>query len=56
MENDKVVAVNDAGQTDKSVKVFDFSLTRNVVQMFIAVILLILLNDKHCEEIQRKRN
>jgi F-type H+-transporting ATPase subunit a len=53
----KIIAVNDSGQADNSVKVLDFSLTRNVVQMFIAVILLLLLminvakkyrgNDKH---------
>jgi len=58
-KNDKnrIIAVNNSGQPDESVKVYDFSLTRNVVQMFIAVILLVLLmlniakkyrgNDKH---------
>lgn len=53
----EIIAVNNSGQPDESVKVYDFSLTRNVVQMFIAVILLLLLminiakkyrgNDKH---------
>ncbi|WP_051084299.1 F0F1 ATP synthase subunit A [Segetibacter koreensis] len=43
MEHDKVKAVNEEGNVDESVKVYDFSLTRNVVQMFIAVLLLILL-------------
>ncbi|HLL44527.1 MAG TPA: F0F1 ATP synthase subunit A [Segetibacter sp.] len=43
MENDKVVAVNDAGQAVESIKVYDFSLTRNVVQMLLAVILLLLV-------------
>lgn len=43
MVNDKVVAVNESGQADESIKVYDFSLTRNVVQMFLAVILLLLL-------------
>ena len=43
LQNNKIVAVNDNGQVDASVKVYDFSLTRNVVQMFIAVILLIVL-------------
>lgn len=43
MVNDKVVPVNEAGEVDKSIQVLDFSLTRNVVQMFLAVILLILL-------------
>ena len=43
MEHDKVIAVNEAGAVDESVKVFDFSLTRNVVQMFIALILLVVI-------------
>ncbi|CAA9481298.1 MAG: ATP synthase F0 sector subunit a [uncultured Segetibacter sp.] len=43
MVNDKVVAVNTSGQADESIKVYDFSLTRNVVQMFLAVILLLLV-------------
>lgn len=34
-----VVAVNDAGELDVTAKVYDLSLTRNVVQMFIALIL-----------------
>jgi F-type H+-transporting ATPase subunit a len=40
-EDGKIVAVNEAGQVDESVKVYDFSLTRNVVQMFIALIILV---------------
>ena len=43
MVNDKVIAVNEAGMANPNVKVYDFSLSRNVVQMFLAVILLILL-------------
>lgn len=43
MVNDKVVPVNEAGEADKSIQVFDFSLTRNVVQMFLAVVLLLLV-------------
>lgn len=43
LENNKVLAVNENGEPDKSAKVFDFSLTRNVVQMFISVLLLVLL-------------
>jgi F-type H+-transporting ATPase subunit a len=43
MEEGKVVPVNENGNVDESVKVLDFSLTRNVVQMFIAVILLLVL-------------
>jgi len=34
-----IVAVNDAGEIDESVKVYDISLTRNVVQMLLALIL-----------------
>src|SRR5205809_2258202 len=37
----QIVAVNDNGQIDESVKVYDFSLTRNVVQMIIALALLV---------------
>lgn len=43
LEKSKIIAVNQSGQTDASVKVYDFSLTRNVVQMFLAVILLIVV-------------
>ena len=37
----KIYAVDAAGMPDTSVKVYDFSLGRNVIQMFISVILLI---------------
>jgi F-type H+-transporting ATPase subunit a len=43
IEEGKIAAVNENGSLDESVQVYDFSLTRNVVQMFIAVILLLLL-------------
>jgi F-type H+-transporting ATPase subunit a len=43
MEENKIFAVNENGSVDETVQVYDFSLTRNVVQMFIAVILLLLL-------------
>ena len=36
----QIVAVDANGQIDDSVKVYDFSLTRNVVQMMIALALL----------------
>ena len=39
----QVVAINDHGEIDNSVKVYDVSLTRNVVQMIIALTLLVLL-------------
>ncbi len=37
----QIVAVDDNGQIDTAIKVFDFSLTRNVVQMIIALTLLV---------------
>jgi F-type H+-transporting ATPase subunit a len=43
LSNEKVIAVNEAGMPDPTVKVYDFSLTRNVVQMFIALALLVWL-------------
>ncbi|MDQ6814889.1 MAG: F0F1 ATP synthase subunit A [Bacteroidota bacterium] len=43
MEEGKIEPVNENGRADEMVQVYDFSLTRNVVQMFIAVILLLLL-------------
>jgi F-type H+-transporting ATPase subunit a len=43
MVHDKVVPVDANGTVDESVQVYDFSLTRNVVQMFLAVILLLVI-------------
>lgn len=43
MVHDKVVAVNEDGTANEAIKVFDFSLTRNVVQMFLSVILLLVI-------------
>lgn len=43
MEHDHILPVAPDGNVDESVQVYDFSLTRNVVQMFIAVILLIVI-------------
>jgi F-type H+-transporting ATPase subunit a len=37
----QIVAVDEQGEMDKSVKVYDLSLTRNVVQMLIALTLLV---------------
>lgn len=37
----QIVAVNENGQPDTGVKVYDFSITRNVVQMLIALALLV---------------
>ena len=36
---DNIIGVNEAGEPDLSVKVYDLSLTRNVVQMLLALIL-----------------
>jgi F-type H+-transporting ATPase subunit a len=43
LENNKIIPVDEEGRVDKNVKVLDLSLTRNVVQMFIAVLLLLVL-------------
>ncbi|HVT84437.1 MAG TPA: F0F1 ATP synthase subunit A [Chitinophagaceae bacterium] len=37
----QIIAVNESGEPDLSVKVYDLSLTRNVVQMIIALALLV---------------
>lgn len=42
-KNGKIYALNAAGEPDPNISVFDFSITRNVVQMLISVILLILI-------------
>lgn len=39
----KIVAVNEAGEIDETVTVYDFSLTRNVVQMLLALTLLVVI-------------
>lgn len=38
-----IVGVDEAGNVDESVKVYDFSLTKNVVQMILALIVLVLI-------------
>ena len=40
---ESIIAVDENGKPDSSVKVYDLSLTRNVVQMFLALIILVLL-------------
>jgi F-type H+-transporting ATPase subunit a len=42
-EHGHIVPVREDGSVDESVKVYDFSLTRNVVQMIIALTILVLL-------------
>jgi F-type H+-transporting ATPase subunit a len=39
----KIVAVDENGATDPKVKIYDFSLTRNVVQMILSLALLVFL-------------
>jgi len=39
----KIHAVNEAGVVDNSVKVYDLSLTRNIVQMMLALLILVIL-------------
>ncbi|GAB3006179.1 F0F1 ATP synthase subunit A [Niabella terrae] len=43
LEHDKIVAVDVAGNPDPAVKVFDFSLTKNVIQMLLSLAILIWL-------------
>ncbi len=43
LKENKVVPVNENGSVDETVKVLDLSLTRNVVQMFIALALLLVI-------------
>jgi len=43
IEKGKIEAIKEDGSIDESVKVFDFSMTRNVVQMLIALTLLMVL-------------
>ena len=40
-EEGKIVAVDAAGNVDEHVQVYDLSLTRNVIQMFISLIILV---------------
>ena len=40
IEEEKIVAVNESGAVEESIKVYDLSLTRNVVQMMIALAIL----------------
>ena len=42
-EEGKIVAVDELGKVDEAVTIYDFSLTRNVMQMFLALILLVVL-------------
>lgn len=41
LEDEKIYAVNEAGAIDESVKVYDLSITRNVAQMLLAIVVLV---------------
>jgi F-type H+-transporting ATPase subunit a len=41
IQNETIIAVNNDGTPAKDVKVYDFSLTRNVVQMILSLIILV---------------
>jgi F-type H+-transporting ATPase subunit a len=43
MEHNHIYAVDAQGNKDESVKVFDFSITKNVVQMILALIVLVVM-------------
>ncbi len=43
LEQGAIVAVNESGEIDKIVKIYDFSITRNVFQMVLSLILLVWL-------------
>ena len=43
LEHNHILPVTEAGAIDESVQVFDISLTRNVVQMFLALIVLLVV-------------
>ncbi|MGV3767170.1 MAG: F0F1 ATP synthase subunit A [Chitinophagaceae bacterium] len=43
MEHDHIFAVKEDGTVDESVKVYDFSMTKNVVQMILALVVLVLI-------------
>ncbi|MDB5190822.1 MAG: synthase sector subunit a [Segetibacter sp.] len=45
-EEGHIVPVDASGNVDETVKVYDFSMTRNVVQMFIALLILVLVMTK----------
>lgn len=43
LDHDHIIPVDASGNVDASVKVYDFSMTKNVVQMLLAVITLVLI-------------
>ncbi len=53
LEHGKIVAVNQHGHVDESIPVYDLSLTRNVVQMIIALALLVWIMTSIAKKYQR---
>jgi F-type H+-transporting ATPase subunit a len=49
----QIVAVNDAGEIESTVKVYDFSLTRNVVQMLLALTIFVWIMLKIAKRYKR---
>ncbi len=54
IEENKIVAVNEAGEIDPSVKLYDISMTRNVVQMLVAMALLIWIMTSIASKYQKR--
>jgi F-type H+-transporting ATPase subunit a len=56
LEEGKIVPVNANGSVDEGVKVYDFSLTRFVVQLFLSAILLIVIMTNVAKAYQKRGN
>ncbi|HJW16862.1 MAG TPA: F0F1 ATP synthase subunit A [Flavisolibacter sp.] len=56
LEEGKIVPVNANGTVDEGVKVYDFSLTRFVVQLFLSAILLIVIMTNVAKAYQKRGN
>jgi F-type H+-transporting ATPase subunit a len=54
LEEGTIVAVNESGEPDASVKVYDLSLTRNVVQMILGLIILVVVLIKVAQKYTRE--
>jgi F-type H+-transporting ATPase subunit a len=56
LEEGKIVPVNANGTIDEGVKVYDFSLTRFVVQLFLSALLLIIIMTNVAKTYQKRGN
>jgi F-type H+-transporting ATPase subunit a len=56
LEEGKIVPVNANGTVEEGVKVYDFSLTRFVVQLFLSAILLIIIMTNVAKAYQKRGN